>query len=154
MTLENDTNDLSRTMADMQDKTRRLNDSLQTLAEQGLKQLETAVTQTSRKQSAPTRQDSGDITRDALVNLLRQELGQSLKSVLGGLSNPQGAGGLQVIIQNNTGAQVTARESGGMDQKYLEITIDQMVANSLLRGRQTSGVLRTLFGLAPSLLGR
>ena len=154
MTLENDTNDLSRTMADMQDKARKLNDSLQTLAEQGLKQLETAVTQTSRKQSAPTRQDSGDITRDALVNLLRQELGQSLKSVLGGLSNPQGSNGLQVIIQNNTGAQVTARESGGMDQKYLEITIDQMVANSLLRGRQTSGVLRTLFGLAPSLLGR
>ena len=154
MTLENDTNDLSRTMADMQDKARKLNDSLQTLAEQGLKQLETAVTQTSRKQSAPTRQDSGDITRDALVNLLRQELGQSLKSVLGGLSNPQGSNGLQVIIQNNTGAQVTARESGGMDQKYLEITIDQMVANSLLRGRQTSGVLRTLFGLGPSLLGR
>jgi len=154
MIIKNNTEDLSRTMAEMQDKTRKLNDSLQTLAEQGLKQLGEAVLQTSRKQTGPTRQDSSDVTREALTTLLRQELGQGLKSILGGMTGPQNAGGMQIVIQNNTNASVSARESGGMDQKYLEITIDQMVANSLLRGRQTSGVLRSLFGLAPSLLGR
>ncbi len=64
-------------------------------------------------------------------------------------------GGVQVIVNNNSSAQVTARETTGvMNQKQLEITIDQMVAQSLAQGRQTTGVLRSLFGLAPGLIGR
>jgi len=44
-------------------------------------------------------------------------------------------------------------ERGGR-QRSLEILIDQMVAESLTRGRHTSGVLRALFGIVPSLIGR
>lgn len=40
------------------------------------------------------------------------------------------------------------------DRRQMESLIDQMVASSLVNGRQTSGVLRVLFGLVPSLIGR
>ena len=64
-------------------------------------------------------------------------------------------GGLRYVVSGGNSANVTAAETtDSFDQKTLEITIDQMVANSLLRGRQTSGVLRTLFGIVPSLIGR
>jgi hypothetical protein len=36
----------------------------------------------------------------------------------------------------------------------MELRIDGMVASSLMHGRQTSGVLRVLFGLVPGLIGR
>lgn len=96
-----------------------------------------------------------DIVSSELSKLLRQEIASSLQGIL--TRSPMGGGStsLNVIIHNNAGVSVSAREGvGAMDQKYLEITIDQMVANSLMRGRQTSGVMRTLFGLAPSLMGR
>lgn len=65
------------------------------------------------------------------------------------------APGISVVIHNNAAATVTAREGlDALDRKTLEITIDQMVANSLLRGRETGGVLRSLFGLVPALIGR
>lgn len=98
-----------------------------------------------------------DIISSELSKLLRQEIAGGLQGLF--TRSPMNAGNgtmaLNVIINNNAGALVTAREGvGAMDQKYLEITIDQMVANSLMRGRQTSGVMRTLFGLTPSLMGR
>lgn len=98
-----------------------------------------------------------EIISSELSKLLRQEIAGSLQGIF--MRSPMSAGNgnmaLNVIINNNAGVSVTAREGvGAMDQKYLEITIDQMVANSLMRGRQTSGVMRTLFGLAPSLMGR
>lgn len=108
--------------------------------------------------SGPTRRPAEDLIAAELSRLLRQEITQGLRGVFDDIFRPQmqgHGGGLQVIVNNNTGAQVSARESTGpMNQKQLEITIDQMVAQSLLQGRQTSGVLRSLFGLAPGLAGR
>lgn len=96
-----------------------------------------------------------DIVSSELNRLLRQELGQGLRGIFEDLLGQGQGGGLQVIINNNSAAQVSARESvGAMNQKQLEITIDQMVAQSLAQGRQTTGVLRSLFGLAPGLIGR
>ena len=64
-------------------------------------------------------------------------------------------GTFSVVINNNAPVSVTAQEtSGAFNEKYLEITIDQMVANSMLRGRQTSGVMQSLFGIVPNLIGR
>lgn len=99
---------------------------------------------------------SDDIFAAELNRLLRQELTQGLRGVFEGLlGQGQGGSGLQVIINNNSAAQVSAGESmGAMNQKQLEITIDQMVAQSLAQGRQTTSVLRGLFGLAPGLIGR
>lgn len=101
---------------------------------------------------------------DALVRLVQKEAIASLSQFFSSLPkgqvpflapNANEGGGIQVIIHNNTSALVTAEQSfGAFNQKQLEITIDQMVASSLTRGRQTSSVLNALFGLAPSLIGR
>ncbi len=102
-----------------------------------------------------TRRSPEDVVATELNRLLRQELTQGLRGIFEGLLGQGQAGGLQVIINNNSTAQVTAHESmGAMNQKQLEITIDQMVAQSLAQGRQTTSVLRSLFGLAPGLIGR
>lgn len=113
-----------------------------------------------------TRKPIEDILSAELDRLLKQTLSASFsdlfKGLRDGLPNINASsgdtamgGGLNIIINNNASASVTAQESQGpFNQKYLEITIDQMVANSLLQGRQTTGVMRTLFGLVPSLTGR
>jgi hypothetical protein len=102
-----------------------------------------------------TRRPAEDIIAAQLEGLLRRELTQGLRGVFEDLLGRGGGGGMQVIINNNAGAMVTARETAGaLQQKQLEITIDQMVAQSLTQGRQTTGVLRSLFGLAPGLMGR
>lgn len=103
-----------------------------------------------------TRRPAEDIVSGELTRLLRQELTQGLRGLFEGMFTNNGAGTpMQVIINNNAGVQVTAQESNGaLNQKQLEITIDQMVAQSLTQGRQTTGVLRSLFGLAPNLIGR
>lgn len=153
MDMQNDTEDLSRTLDDMQQKTRALNDSLQNLAQEGFAALEKATRPSSRNNNSHN--SAGDIAKAELVKFLKQELQDGFKSIFGGMAQQNGAGGMQVIIHNNTAAAVTARETtGAFDRKQLEITIDQMVADSLIRGRQTGGVLRSLFGIAPSLLGR
>lgn len=151
MSLENDTEYLSRTLEGMEEKTRALNDSLQKLAREGFAALEKAV---HPKNAAPARDSSaGDIVKSELTRFIKRELLESIKGVIGHAGGM--AGGVNVIIHNNAAAAVTARETAGVfDRKYLEITIDQMVADSLIRGRQTSSVLRSLFGIAPSLLGR
>lgn len=151
MDIQNDTEDLSRTLDDMQEKTRALNDSLQNLAQEGFAALE----KTARPASRGGSHNSGsDIAKAELVKFLKQELQDGFKNIFSGIGQ-QAAGGINVIINNNTAAAVTARETtGAFDRKHLEITIDQMVADSLIRGRQTGGVLRSLFGIAPSLLGR
>ncbi len=102
----------------------------------------------------PTRRDSSDVIASELTQLLRQEMIGGMRGMFEDLLENRSGGGLQVVINNNTAAQVTGRETGAINQKQLEITIDQMVANSLLQGRQTSGVLKNLFGLVPTLSGR
>ena len=144
---------LTRSLGDMRDKTKQLNESLQDLATQGFGSLAKAVAQAATSSKAATRQPAGDIAGSELSSLLRQELASGIAGIFGGKNGA--GGGVNVVINNKSGAAVTAQESGGaFDQKYLEITIDQMVANSLMRGRETGGVLRTLFGLVPSLIGR
>ena len=102
----------------------------------------------------PTRRDSSDVIASELTQLLRQEMIGGMRGMFEDLLQNREGGGLQVIINNNAGVQVGARETGGMNQKQLEITIDQMVANSLVQGRQTGSVLKSLFGLVPTLSGR
>ena len=150
--------ELERTLTGMQTQSRALNDALRKLADEGLSDL----TRSAARQSSGGRsnnQSAGEIASTELARVLKAELGESLKqvfaparsdSVFGGAS-----GALNVIIHNNTSASVTAQEtSGGYDQRTLEITIDQMVAQSLVHGRQTGSVLQSLFGLVPSLIGR
>jgi hypothetical protein len=105
-----------------------------------------------------------DIVMAELEKLLRQELAAGLSTVFAGLraaQTPSAASplaadsALNIIIHNNAGGSVSAREGAGpLGQKQLEITIDQMVARALSGGRETTGVMRALFGLAPHLIGR
>ncbi len=41
-----------------------------------------------------------------------------------------------------------------MDERQTQINIDQMVAEALMGGKFTTGILRNLFGLVPNLIGR
>ena len=76
--------------------------------------------------------------------------GGGFENVFGG-----GMGPINVIIHNNAPVGVQARQTtDAMGMKQLEIVIDQMVASALTRGRQTSGVLESLFNLLPGLSGR
>lgn len=164
MDIRNDAEDLNRSLDDTKEKTRALSDSLKALNTQGFESLTRALSQAGAQKGY--RRPAGDIVTDELAKLLKQEIAGGLAALFGsggkrGGGMPQmlfGAArseGLSVVIHNNTAAQVSAREvSGSMDRKFLEITIDQMVASSLLRGRQTTGVLSSLFDLAPSLIGR
>lgn len=139
---------LNLALDEMQARARQLADSLRTLGGGSAAPLAAALSS-----NVPQRA-SGDIVSGELSKLLRQEITAGIAGVLSPGAGIAGSG-FSVIIQNNSGAQVSARQSAdGFDQKTLEITIDQMVANSLLRGRETSGVLRTLFGLVPTLIGR
>ena len=140
---------LNRALDDMQAKAKELADSLQRVSSQGMAPVSAGIAQ------AP-RQPAGSIAADALSRTLRQELAAGMESLFAGRGNMNGANaGMNITIQNNSSAAVSARETDtGFDQKSLEITIDQMVANSLLRGRETTGVLRSLFNLVPVLMGR
>ena len=93
-----------------------------------------------------------DIITQELAKLLWQEMAAGIATAFAG-RNAQNAA-TNIVIHNNTSAQIGVSETGAFDQKTLEITIDQMVANSLVRGRETGGVLRSLFGLVPTLIGR
>lgn len=108
-----------------------------------------------------TKRPYEDVVMAELSRLLRQEVAAGLASVFAGLQGQQAQAApaqplaLNIVIHNNAGAAVTAREGEGpFGQRQLEITVDQMVARALAGGRETSGVMRTLFGLAPGLIGR
>lgn len=150
------TKDIDATVDNLQDKSRVLNDSLKALSTDGFEKLARAVGQTAVGGGPlKERTSSSNIVDQELRSLLRQEVTTGFRDIFTPEKAGGNAGGYSVVINNNAGAQVTARETTGeMDQKQLEVTIDQMVANSLISGRQTSGVLRTLFGLAPTLIGR
>ncbi|WP_370436633.1 tape measure protein [Microvirga sp. TS319] len=55
-----------------------------------------------------------------------------------------GGGNMQVVINNNAGAQVSTRQTNGPQGPRLEVQIDQMVADALMRGHATSGALKSL----------
>jgi hypothetical protein len=99
--------------------------------------------------------NNSDIVTQELAKLLRQEMAAGIAQAFAGLGAARGGQGLNVVINNNAGVAVAAREgSDAFDRKTLEITIDQMVANALTRGQETTGILRTIFNLVPTLTGR
>lgn len=145
------TEKLNRALRETDEKSKALNDSLQKLAAQGFDGLARAVARANSPQA--TRKDASDIAQQEMANFLRHELAAGIATAFGGKA--QAAQPFSVVIHNNAGAQVSAREGhDAFDRKTLEITIDQMVANSLMRGKETGGVLRALFGIVPSLIGR
>lgn len=147
--------ELERTLSDMQTQSRALNDALRTLADDGLGELTRAASRQRANSRSTGRQTEGEIASTELARLLKAELSEGLRQVFTPLRTDNTGGGLNIIIHNNTSASVTAQEtSAGYDQRTLEITIDQMVAQSLVHGRQTGSVLQSLFGLVPSLIGR
>lgn len=169
MTISDSTKDLNTSLDEMQSKTNALNDSLKLLSKEGMSQL-SQVLGTGSSRSSGYRRPADTIVNNELSKMLQGQLFAGLSDIFGAapakrngknVFDSVGAGwtgsgdSMQVIIHNNTPAAVTAQQSmNSFDQKQLEITIDQMVASSLVRGQQTSGVMRTLFGLSPSLIGR
>jgi hypothetical protein len=155
--------EFNKSLDDMREKTKALNDGLKALTSQGLDGLNRAVHQsiTARRSGA----DAGSIVTQELSSLLRKELTAGIAALFnGGKASPLSSlfpgaalreSGISVIIHNNTPAAVTATPSlDSFDHKSLEITIDQMVANALTQGAETTGILRSLFGLVPGLIGR
>lgn len=111
---------------------------------QALRELQAKTEQLERKLAGNTASAPAAASPDvsgALLRLLGQQAGRASD---GEDSNPF----------SNDSTSGAAGLGSGFDQKAFEIIIDQMVAQSLLRGRETSGVLRTLFGLVPALIGR
>lgn len=149
---EQPTEALNKSLSDMREKSKRLNESLQSLATQGFDGLTKAVSQATASRSSARRPAESNISQE-LAKMLRQEIVAGLAGVFSAKS--QSGGGISIVINNNTPATVTASQSiDAFDRKTLLITIDQMVANSLANGKETGGVLRALFGIVPSLLGR
>jgi|GEM_PF-1437866 hypothetical protein len=152
-----DTENLTRAMDDMQKRSRQLGDSLRALADEGLGRLGRAVQQQVGSASGArggSGSDAGSIAAQELARVLRAEMAETLRQVLTPQATREG-GGINIVVHNNTAAQVGVREStDAFDRRTLEITIDQMVAQSLAQGRQTTSVLQSLFGLMPSLVGR
>lgn len=65
-------------------------------------------------------------------------------------------GALEAGAQRSSGAPAPMQDpkQAAAAQKDLESAIDRMVANALLHGRRTSGVLSGMFNLSPGLSGR
>ncbi|MGX9444914.1 phage tail length tape measure family protein [Nitrobacteraceae bacterium UC4446_H13] len=64
---------------------------------------------------------------------------------------PNGGGNTSIVINNNTPAQVQAREvMDGRGNRSIQVTVDEMVASSMSRpGSATRGALRNNFGASP-----
>lgn len=45
-------------------------------------------------------------------------------------------------------------KSERMNEKQAQMNIDQLVADALMNGKFTTGILKSLFGLVPNLIGR
>jgi hypothetical protein len=150
--------DLDRTLADTREKTRALDESLKSLSDGGLEALGRAVSGIAATvRTIPRPRAPEAIAAQELSALLRRELIAGIAAAIGrpAALTPANGGGFNVTIHNNSGAQVTAvQTTDGFDRRALEITIDQMVASSLARGAETTGILRSLFGLVPTLIGR
>lgn len=152
MTQDTDMQDLGRKMGDIREKSKQLNDTLQDLAKQGFGELARAVSQaTQAGKNQPARRDAGGIVTEELSQLMRREIMTGIAMAFGG--NRQQ--GVSVVVNNNANVGVTATErNDGQDRKVIEIMIDQMVANALARGPETTSLLRAFYGLLPNLLGR
>ncbi len=105
--------------------------------------------------NAKTRHPAGQVISGALEELIRKEIVSGIKDIFrqqfpdkdgqGGIARRHGGGG-------NNGDFFPQQRP--FDRKQMEAMIDELVASSLVHGRQTSKILRALFGLVPSLIGR
>jgi len=94
---------------------------------------------------------AGKVAGNALEKLLQKEAASGLAAVFGASPKRGGNGG----SSGPAGAALSGQPAGGgFNPGQMETTMDRMVASSLVNGRQTSTVLRSLFGLVPSLIGR
>lgn len=92
-----------------------------------------------------TRRDPRDIIRADLDRMMRRQV----QDGIGGIFD-----GMRSAWDENNDARGNRKPQGGYGQKEMEMQIDQMVASCLTNGPQTSNVLRILFGIVPSLIGR
>lgn len=110
------------------------------------------------KQASATRRPAGNIVREELRKLLYSQVRASIRNIFGPppSEKDEDAGGWERrrFPDGNVIFNARDRDRGPFDQRKMEFMVDQMVASSLMHGRQTSGVLRVLFGLVPSLIGR
>lgn len=148
--------DLTQSLDSLQDRTRELSDAMHSFNREGLDRLSRALTQSiATGRPLVTRQDPDRIVHDELSKLVRLEAADGIKNLFARPDMRGGDGAISIVINNNAGVNVSAETTtGAFNQKYLEITIDQMVSNALVRGRQTTGLLGGLFGLSPGLSGR
>lgn len=86
----------------------------------------------------------------ALEKLIQKQLKAGLSDLFK-MKQAQDFGG-GAASEKQTGSGMG--RGGQFGGRQMEIAIDQMVASSLMHGKQTSGVMRALFGLVPSLIGR
>ncbi|MFH1158063.1 MAG: hypothetical protein V1721_04165 [Pseudomonadota bacterium] len=100
------------------------------------------------------RRPSQDILNDALIKLIQKEVMSGLAGIFGDTPRKGEKGGAMIGDNAFTPFIGQPPVGGNFDRRQMEISIDEMVASTLMHGRQTSGVLRTLFGLVPSLIGR
>ncbi len=102
------------------------------------------------------RRSSRDIINDALIKLIQKEVVSGLADIFNNMPRKVDKGNSNPMIGDNAFSSFMGQVLGGenFDRRKMEISIDEMVASSLMHGRQTSSVLRTLFGLVPSLIGR
>lgn len=103
-----------------------------------------------------TRRPGGKTVSAALEEIIRKEIASGIKDVFGNRSSNKGAGGASAGTFGGGpfGDGGGPRQQGSFDRKQMENMIDELVASSLTNGRQTSRILRALFGLVPSLIGR
>ena len=86
---------------------------------------------------------------DELQKLIKKELQSGIKDLL-----KKELSASFSLNENKNKKNSATEKQNSFDLRKMEFDIDQMVAASLMGGRQTSGVLRSLFGLVPSLIGR
>jgi hypothetical protein len=114
--------------------------------------LKRLLSKKSARASAKTKKTKSGAGNLALEKLIQKQLSTSLSDIFG-------KGGANDFSSDAGGsfARQTGAGAGGMgffDNRQLATSIDQLVAASLMNGKQTSGVMRAIFGLVPGLIGR
>ncbi len=101
----------------------------------------------SRVLSTKKRQDI-DIKAE-LKKIVQQELKASLKATIEkmDLFKEKDDDGNPLVPEQKT-------KGTAMDEKQEQMSIDQAVADVLMNGKFTTGILKSLFGLVPNLIGR
>ena len=89
-----------------------------------------------------------------LEKLIQKQITSSLKDFLKSSDLfSKGKKSLSPLFEQD-GGMAGNQKKNPADQRQMEFYIDQMVAEALMNGKHTSGILRSLFGLVPSLIGR